>query len=126
MEIRDVKNGRQRLSIWLQHYNYDELVLNNVYFIKRIKVEKYPKEGPPYNLASLFGLIIKKTSKKVSDTFKDISLYDGRTEGVVEGIKNVSLYEACANCTSRVSPNVKTCGRCKKPLKNSRIPIYFR
>ena len=126
MEIKDVNNDRQRLSIWQQHYDYDQLVENDVYFIKRIKVEKYPKEGPPFNLASLFGLIIKKASSKVSDTFKGVSLYDGRTKGVVEGIKNVALYEACGNCTSRCSPQVKFCGRCKKSLKNSRIPLYFR
>ena len=126
VEIRDEVGGRQKLSIWRKHHEYDDLVVNGVYFITRVKVEKFPKGGPPFNLSTLYGGIMKMACPEVTSRFGNIKLCDGTVEGTIEGIRNVVTYEVCSKCTSKVSPALKTCGRCKQNLKNSRIPFYFR
>ena len=126
MEIRDEHGGKQRLSIWRKHYDYKELTTDAVYFMKKIKVEDYPPNGPPYNLVSLYGIDIKKACPEVASRFDGIQLCDGTEIGTIEGITNVAMYMACEHCTSKISPNMKVCGRCKKNVKTARIAHYFR
>ena len=126
MEIRDENGEKQRLSIWRKHFDYNDITLNEVFYMKKLKVENYPPSGPPFNLISLYGVDIKKACNEVSARFGAVQLCDGTEVGQVEGVTNVAMYMACQHCTSKVSPNLKYCGRCKKSLKNARITHYFR
>ena len=52
MEVKDQAGARMKITIFRNHCNYEQMEVNSVYFITKLKMDKYPlvRDGPFINI----------------------------------------------------------------------------
>ena len=80
--IKDIDKTKQKVSVWRSSFQVAiEFEIGKVYLFKKLQTDKYPEEGPPFQLKTTYNSSIRKCSQATVDLFKDVEIIDGTYQG---------------------------------------------
>ena len=94
--VKDAEGSSGSLGVWGK-IKASQFIPGAVLELLNLKVDDYPKDGPPRTLSTTSGTVIRNAVPKIQQQFENISQFDGTVEGEVEVFYGLTTYESCPN-----------------------------